>query len=66
MRRATKLVHSLIDEEREKLFYEDEHWCNNYQMSTISYLKLYIFADQYSVHQLGDDIMTVMLGQSFY
>jgi hypothetical protein len=59
-------IHPLIDEDREKFFYKDEYWCKNYQMSIVSYLKLYIFADKYSVHQLRDDTITAILGQSHY
>jgi hypothetical protein len=59
-------IRPLMDEDREKFFYEDEYWCKNYQMSIVWYLKLYIFADKYSVHQLRDDIMTAFLGQPHY
>jgi hypothetical protein len=59
-------IHHLTDEDRERLFYEDEYWYKNYQMSMVSYLKLYIFAYKYSVHQFRDDTMTAILGQSRY
>lgn len=35
----------------------------NYNMAQVSYLKLFIFADKYNVHQLRDDILTAMVVQ---
>jgi hypothetical protein len=52
--------------ELDKVYFQDECWTKNYNMSIFSYLKLYIFADKYSVHQLRDDVLTVILGQAFY
>tara|TARA_R110002003_G_scaffold95_1_gene7234 strand:+ start:10143 stop:10826 length:684 start_codon:yes stop_codon:yes gene_type:complete len=54
----------LSDSQLQKL-YEDERWTDKYRMGVVSYLSLYIFADKYSVHQLRDDIMTAMLGQTY-
>jgi hypothetical protein len=50
------------DDERDKLYYMDDCWVKSYQMSFVSYLNLYIFADKYSVRQLRADILTAMLG----
>lgn len=50
--------------EREEQYFKDEKWVDHYNMYVMSFLNLYIFADAYSVHQLRDDIMTAMLGQT--
>lgn len=47
-----------------KLYFEDETWVQHHNMSMMSFLNLYIFADKYSVHQLRDDIITALLCQS--
>jgi hypothetical protein len=54
----------LSGSQRRKLYYENEMWTDKYRMGVVSNLRLYIFADKYSVHQLRDDIMTAMLGQA--
>lgn len=44
------------------MYFDDEIWIKHFNMSSISYLNLYVFADKYSVHQLRDDIMTAIHG----
>jgi hypothetical protein len=58
--------HAMSFDDIGKVYFNNEYWMRNYQMSAVLYLKLYIFADKYSVHQLRDDILTVMLGQASY
>ena len=45
-------------------FYENKVWLKHHRAMIESYFNLYIFADEYSVHQLRDDILTAMLGQA--
>jgi hypothetical protein len=45
-------------------YFDDEHWQKNYEMSQLSFLNLFIFADKYSVHQLRDDILTALVSQA--
>jgi hypothetical protein len=54
----------LSEGQRDSLYYKNKTWLKQYDMVTVSYLNLYIFAHRYSVDQLRDDIMTAMLGQS--
>ncbi|KAF2005383.1 hypothetical protein P154DRAFT_518510 [Amniculicola lignicola CBS 123094] len=43
---------------------KDVNWLKKYNRLVMVLLKLYIFADQYSVHQLRDDIMTALVANS--
>ncbi|KAF2823787.1 hypothetical protein CC86DRAFT_457428 [Ophiobolus disseminans] len=49
---------------RAKMYYHDKTWQENYRMMLESYLNVFVFADQYTVHQLRDDILTAMVGQA--
>lgn len=49
---------------REKMYFQDKTWLENYRTVLESYLNIFVFADQYSVHQLRDDILTAMMGQA--
>jgi len=48
-----------IAETREKFELREK----NYDMAQVSYPNLFVFADKYDVHQLGDDILTAMVVQ---
>jgi hypothetical protein len=45
-------------------FYENAACQKHYRGMLDSYLDLYIFADEYAVHQLRDNILTAIVGQS--
>jgi hypothetical protein len=54
----------LSGDQPDTLYNKNTTWMAQYNMTTISYLNLYTFADKYLVHQLRDDIMTALLGQA--
>jgi hypothetical protein len=39
-------------EEYDKLYFNNEEWLTDFRSTMTSYLRLYIFADKYNVHQL--------------
>jgi hypothetical protein len=49
-------------EQLEYLYMKRASWLEKYQPVPLSYLRLFIFADIYNVHQLREDILTSMLG----
>jgi hypothetical protein len=48
----------------EDMYFEDTQWKKNHLMVQTSSLNLFIFADEYSVYQLRDDVITALLGQA--
>ena len=51
-------------EELNDRYYNNPIWISSYQHISMSLLKLYIFADKYSVDQLRDDILSALMGYS--
>jgi hypothetical protein len=48
---------------QEDVCFESAEWINNYRATVVSYLRRYIFADKYNIHQLRDDIMAAVIAQ---
>jgi hypothetical protein len=56
------LLRSIGAEELDKLFHGNPAWQATYQEVVKSLIRLYIFADRYSVPQLRDDVMSTYIG----
>jgi hypothetical protein len=54
----------LDNEQTDTLYYKNKEWLTNFRSTVTSYLRLYIFADKYNVHQLRDDILTAFISQA--
>jgi hypothetical protein len=58
-----KMYHLGRPHRDDKAYFENKEWLANFRSTVISYLRLYIFADKYNVHQLRDDILTAFVAQ---
>ena len=55
-------LRKLAPEDVDKRYHSNPSWHATYQEVIKTLVRLYVFAHKYSIHQLGDDVMTTYMG----